>query len=426
MKILLTLSFLAIAAIILFLGNKQIKIALFQIQNRKTSFLKSSFYSSLILSLFFIQYCLLTQTSFPYLILILLIAATILGFLINEIIGSIAGVSVKETRHKVNVMYTAMAFEQSISQPSRIWITIFSSLFLFGSWIAALWSFWANPLGDPGVYVWVAIFIFITPQITGIITNLNTLTPIVASEFIDDDLRNLSLSSNFSTIISSTIYFIFPLFILKNASSETFSWLPPYWVIVLIPLASFVFFGIIPFFIGIYKFKNQKKYFLEWQQNWIQEFKNPVLISAEEKRTSLIHELYKEINTRISENKMYNFLKDLKNDSSEVNSGLTQSEQVIRIFNDNKDAITKWDLQLNFIQKLKEIEQNISNAKDNEELKSYFEDRLDEIKTDLENLEKNKNKMAGILTALITGLLGILLKTYQADLLALLEKFRPQ
>ena len=426
MKIVYTLLFIVVSALLIYLGNKLIRISLVQIQNRRTSFIKTTSISALIMALFFTQFCLLTQTAFPFFILLLLFAATLIGLLLNEIIGAVAGVAIKETRQKVNIMYTATSFQQTLNAPSKYWIMLAASLFLFGGWIAALVVFWSNPLGSTNVLIWAAIFIFVTPQITNIINNLNTLAPIVSSEYIDDDLRNSNLTASFSGIVSSTIYFIFPFFILNSLSSEKMSWMPPYWTIVLIPLAFFVFFGIIPFFIGVYKFKNQKKYFLEWQQTWLQEFRSSVLSSDEAKMELSMNELNEEIGNRTSDNKMFAFLETVNNGKDLGVSAQTQGEQVLAILRQNKDEIIKWDLQLSFIQKLKETRRNLESAKNAEGLKSTIDTRLTELQKDLDKLDKEKNKMAGILTSVITGIIGVLLKTYQSELMALLERFMPR
>ena len=119
MKIVYTLLFIVVSALLIYLGNKLIRISLVQIQNRRTSFIKTTSISALIMALFFTQFCLLTQTAFPFFILLLLFAATLIGLLLNEIIGAVAGVAIKETRQKVNIMYTATSFQQTLNAPSK-------------------------------------------------------------------------------------------------------------------------------------------------------------------------------------------------------------------------------------------------------------------------------------------------------------------
>jgi hypothetical protein len=139
-----------------------------------------------------------------------------------------------------------------------------------------------------------------------------------------------------------------------------------------------------------------------------------------------MNELNEEIVNRTSDNKMFTFLEMVDNGEDLGVSSETQGEQVLAILKQNKDEIIKWDLQLSFIHKLKEIRRNLESAKNAEGVKSTIDTRLAEIQKDLDKLEKEKNKMAGILTSVITGIIGVLLKTYQSELMALLERFMPR
>ncbi len=280
-----------------------------------------------------------------------------------------------------------MSFEQGLNSPSKVWIIALGAVLLFGSWIAALWVFWSNPLGSKNVYVWTAVFIFITPQIINIINNLNLISPIVASSYIDDDLRNESLSSNFASIIYSTIYFLFPFVLLQTEFMDKFNWLPSLWLLALIPLILFVFFAIIPFFLGVYKYNNQKKYFLEWRQNWLKEYKSILQFPNENHKKEKEEEVQKEIDNQISDSKMYGFLNGQIDEL--VNNASDSEKQIIKILIDNSKDIKKWDLQLSNIIKLEEIRETLNYVKDSETIIKNFDSKLEEIKN---TYKRNKQR----------------------------------
>src|SRR5690242_7279754 len=144
MKVLLTLAFLFISAVMLFLGLRLQRTTLLQIRQKRTGIFKIFFFQLLILFLLFVQYWLLTRRPFPFFFFLLLIGAEFTGLLLNEIIGAISGFTIREKRHKVNILSTTMFFQEGLNHPLGIAVIYLSSLLLFGGWIAALVIFWRN------------------------------------------------------------------------------------------------------------------------------------------------------------------------------------------------------------------------------------------------------------------------------------------
>lgn len=429
MKILLTLGFLIVTTAIVFLSQYVMKSTIGQLNRRSTAFTREQFLGLILLLLIFVNHWLLTQKGFPVFIYLLLLGATVLTMLVNEITGAFAGFGIKETRLKINVLYTAVAFQQGVNQPSRFWITQFASFILFGSWISALIIFWIKPLGDPVSYLWIALLLFIAPQITNLINNFNSIIPTVASAYVDNDLRNASLSQQFSGIIYSVIYFIFPFYLLHSKFGDQIGWLPPYWVLVSIPLLLFIFSGIIPYFIGMHRFKYQSEFFRTWIQTWIQDYRSTFSFADEsakaEKQKQLIVNLDEELENRKSDNKIFAVLELLDKSPEKLNSGQDYTTQIYEILLKNRNNLTKWDSQLAFVNKLEDIRINVLNAADDTRLIAYLESCTEEVSKQAEKSARENNKIAGILTTAITAIIGFLFRTYQDELLKLLELLNP-
>jgi len=131
MKIILTAAFLMVTTLIVLLSQYVMKSTIGQLHKRSTVFIREHFLGLALLLMIFINHWLLTQQSFPVLIYLLLFGASVLTMLINEITGAFAGFTIKDKRIKINVLYTAIAFQHGVNQPYKLWITQLSSLILF-------------------------------------------------------------------------------------------------------------------------------------------------------------------------------------------------------------------------------------------------------------------------------------------------------
>lgn len=285
-------------------------------------------------------------------------------------------------------------------------------------------------MGDPVSYLWIALLLFIAPQISNLINNLNTIIPIVASGYVDNDLRNASLSQQFSGIIYSVIYFIFPFYLLHNEFSGQFGWLPPYWALISIPLLLFIFSGIIPYFIGMHRYKHQSEFFRSWIESWIHDFMNTFKFTDDTARLAaqqqLLLDLDEELKTRKSDNKIYAVFNLLETSPQQLHGGSGYTSQIYDIILKNKKNLLKWDSQLAFVEKLENISTNVQNAHDENRLSTYLNNCLDEVNKETEKSAKENNRIAGILTTAITAVIGFLFRTYQDELLKLLEMLNPK
>jgi hypothetical protein len=100
MKFLATLGFLVISGLIVYIGSKWSKLQLEQIRSSRRGTFGNSLLKITILILTFIQFWLLAQT-FPFFLIILLLAASFLAYIIYLFIGAIAGFTLPEKQQKI-------------------------------------------------------------------------------------------------------------------------------------------------------------------------------------------------------------------------------------------------------------------------------------------------------------------------------------
>ncbi len=440
MKIIYTLIYIVTLIFLGILGNKLIKTSLIQIKSKSTTFINIFIIQSGILFISFFQYWLLTEVSFtsffysfPFRFLFLLIALLFLTVILNEILLVSYGIASHDRRHKINLINSYMGVQQSFVQPLISTVTLLIALL---SPVVVLCLFWTHQLRDEKVFIWTAILIFILPQINSIIMRLTILVPIVTSEFIDDDVRKGNLSESLSSMLYSIIFFIFPFIILHKSFKVEFAWLPKLWIIASIPLILFLLIGVIPFFLGLNKYKTQFRDFLKFRKTWLDDFKHSFILPVSEiKLNSQKDELEKldeMINEQLADNKIEETYEKMKN-RIQLMPQFTQLNQQYSILQDERKHIEKWNLQLSFVTKLKELKDNITPTLNQNDLEKYIDVCSSDVDKEIENFDKLHNKKYNIITVfkllpypLISGLIIAIIKyvhNHYLEISALLNIF---
>ena len=317
MKILSSLGFVAIIILSTYIGYKWQSLSTDKLGKNNIG---SEFVFRLItLVLAFCAFWILTRI-FPFYLILLLLVALLIAFAIHLLIGAIAGFNLQEKRKKVIVLFLMRTFERGFKEGLEgnklaSWFFIFLPylplLGLVVSVIGSLWSFWRYPIGDPQARVLIAFFQFTLFFLTSMVYSLIIFWPVVSSEFVDDDVRNFYLSGGFSMVLFSTIFLLFPLWIFKQDFNQFFGSLPPFWLLLSIPLLLFLISYVFPFFIGLYLYRHQAKNLLEWQREWLNQVLQLVQLPKGETRSKGLDEKFSELenerNKRLSENTLFKF-----------------------------------------------------------------------------------------------------------------------
>jgi hypothetical protein len=181
-----------------------------------------------LLLLSFAVFALLTHVV-PFYLILMLVAAMLLGGMLHLLIGAIAGFSLEETKQKIgalNVIWTAQRPAGGCA------LVVVALVYSVVSWVASLWVFWRRPIGDPSVAGWIALYQFFLPQFIFTPLMIAANWPTVTSEFIDDDLRNSYLTTSFSRIIYSTVCLVYPVWLFQDQFGFVLGrWLPPFWFV---------------------------------------------------------------------------------------------------------------------------------------------------------------------------------------------------
>lgn len=427
MKFLLTLGFISCAVIILLSGLKLQQLSAGFIIEKKNIKIKIIILSIMVIMLYFVQYSLLTLT-LPITVMLWIIIGVIASNLLYSFIGALAGFTLKAKQEKINTLYVVRGMEMGINQGIARWLGLGSLFAYMASWIAALAIFWTHPLRDPSIYAREAMIIFIIPQLMGLVLQFIIIIPAVTSEDIDDDLRNAYLTQNFSGLIYIILFFLFPLGLFYDQYAAVISWLPPYWIaIITIPIL-YVLMAVIPFFMGLNKYKNQNADFLDWRLDWLKEMQNILLFADPVKKTEAfnnkIDELNAEINYLAEQDKYLKMYTSLDNLQPFV-VGLPEKDKMIYTFViNNKNKLSKWDVRIAQVNKLQEYHDNIdlNNINASED---YIKNNIAFAENEMKESSTNgKNKIAPVLISAITAILGFFFKTYQSDILNVLNNFK--
>ncbi|MFV2015918.1 MAG: hypothetical protein ACC656_10840, partial [Candidatus Heimdallarchaeota archaeon] len=355
----------------LFLCYAFIQIGLYMVQlgaktleSKAPKIIKLTLIQLLILLVVYAQFWSLT-TIFPVTIVIALLCSLLIGNILYELIVQFTNLSLPQKKEKINFLTAFQAFQRGIESPKYYLITILSGILLFISWIIALFVFWFNPLNSSDTtIIWLSMCIFIIPHISGTIGSFVILIPTVTSRKIDDDMRNSHLIRNFSLVIYMTIYFIFPISLFYQQYDGGI-WLPPYWILISIPLFLFMITAVIPFFIGMNRYRIYMSEILNWRKKWLDDFYSTLLIpqiyQREQQKNEMINTLDLEINKYWKQNQtLLDQLEYYKNHSAEIVDEKTKI--VLKALSENFNKLKEWDIELSHMYKLDDIQKNIEEV----------------------------------------------------------------
>ena len=118
----------------------------------------------------------------------------------------------------------------------------------------------------------MALFMFVIPALVIFPASLATGWSAATSPYLDDDVRTYQLISSLSLILRNMVYWLFPVWLFRAEFSTRFPNLPPFWVLVSLPMVWFLVTGLLPFFLGAYRFRAQSRHILQWRKQWIEDW----------------------------------------------------------------------------------------------------------------------------------------------------------
>jgi len=403
------------------------------VKNKHLNLLLTIFLSLLILLILFIEYWLLTGF-FPVNSLLLLFLALIITHLINAVSGSVLGLTIEDIKNKISVLELVRGFELGMKHPVVSILNSLLGFLVFISWIVALIIYWNSSVMTPKTLFMISFFVFIVPQIVGIII-MNTLAiPALITTDYDNDLRNKYFINGFNNVLTTIVFIMLPLSLFYNYNADSAS-LPPYWLLLISPLLLFILVTMIPFLIGTSKFHHQQLYNIKWRLSWLNSISRALIMPDPNSKYKTLQEKLAELNNAIDVHKtqhpVLEFIDYINNedDSTEAVSpdkyvdDIMKTKTILEIFKNNKDEIHDWDIRAKHLKKLQDLKNNI-NYENIDNCKGYINILLKDTEKEKNELSRTKSSIAGLIITAVTTIIGFLFKHYQDDIFRILGQLK--
>ena len=266
-KIWASIAFLSFGALLFALTSVLIQRFFKEIGTGRPSNTLSATIGICTLSLSLIQYWILTGFFSPGSMLIL--AAVLLTQLaMLSVLGAISGIGLPERQSKIQVLTVIWGVQNTKEGCFYFSSSVVAVLI---SWIGSLWIFWSNPVGSDDVKIGVAIFMFVIPLIVMVPSHFAIQWPATTSPYLDDDVRNAAFIRSLAAIFRDTAYLLFPVWLFREEFNTKFPELPPFWLLLSVPILLFLVTGLIPFVVGAFRYRAQSNEILDWRKDWISD-----------------------------------------------------------------------------------------------------------------------------------------------------------
>ena len=241
-----------------------------------------------------------------------LIALTILGRILYALVGAISGFALQDREQKIGTLGLILGAQTGYTHK---WIFWSAGLLGILNPLAMLIIFWIYPFRDPTAIVWITFLQFILGQVLTAAVLILVAWPMVTSEYVDNDLRDSHLTGMFSLLFTQTALLLIAATLAEPSLRivcARHGWsMPNIWLVVALPMITFIFAGVLPFFIGIFRRRAEEKRVNEWHVEWLNRISELLKLPAGEARDRAlkqqIHVLHSEIVSRYSNNTLYEF-----------------------------------------------------------------------------------------------------------------------
>jgi hypothetical protein len=245
----------------------------------------------------------------PWLLVAVLAVINLILLAVTYILRALLGLDSTDQRRKefcLSFVWGAIA-GRSLAPVVAVLVI---SLFVWPA--AVLWIFFSHYSDFHEKIVKLALFHFCAPAIAFQLLMCVATSGLLASAHVDDDVRNSNFFQNLNTCIIASVFVLYPAYLLSIGSAGVIVSLGG-WVLLSTPTLIFIICTFVPFLAGSFRYGLEVKNRANWRRKWIEQMLDlavtPSNRLADEERRRLIDGLNKEIENRLSENRVFEFLR---------------------------------------------------------------------------------------------------------------------
>lgn len=446
-------------ALLIGLGIARNKIVIKLIGGSRSAAYKATGIDFMIYGVLCAEYWLLTGSA-PTAFLLLALPITLVSIAFQQIIRGLLGINTREKLQKIGTLGVLLlsGYPKLLKAHQA-----FSAFALFGGWVGALWVFCTHGRYDPSGQVYIAVFLFVVLWVTGFCWTIINSIPVMTDQYIDQDLRNAHLLTNFDMAVSVAAFLLFPILLFNEDFTGILLALGlsrvPLWVLLAAPILGFLFGALLPFLFGLFRHRNETNNLIEWRIDWVDALLETAHLPEGEIRRERMdgskERLAQEID-RISTNgglqaaymtfqrileipvqaheehqtnqgpapkaQWNSKLNAILDYAGRISQGLQGSRRTAKSLEDivaqNKMNFPLWDLRLQHLEDLILFDRMIS-AHEITELANYLKTKSEGLDKLRESRTRGKNILAASIISIASLAVVSVLKIYQEDLLRL-------
>ena len=112
-------------------------------------------------------------------------------------------------------------------------MSVIGLIYIVVQTVGSLWIFFSHPRGSDIAVGWIALLLFIGPRLVHFPVQMAAVWPVVTSEFVDNDVRNMYLSSQFVSLYQlPTIICVYPFILFREPMAAAVGQVPPLWLLL--------------------------------------------------------------------------------------------------------------------------------------------------------------------------------------------------
>lgn len=397
----------------------------------------------------FVQFWILTNI-FPWRFIALLCVAGMIAHILTSVAAAVSGTSQRAAEEKITYLYllsgTERGYQLRYRRSRRPTIGI---VIVILNILGAVTALWLWPIGHPVASAVIAVFHFAMPALARSIDNAIESWRTVTADHIDDDLRNSHLIVAFGQTLQHSIALAYPFATLSSAIPISVTSKFSTSLLLLLPLLIFALGEVIPFFIGLHRFRFLVEQYLGWERRCLLRVSESLTIPAASLRqeelntealrlknhfdsefdqTDLVHVYATAVlGKAVSESprtttERVDLLREISRLQGPLPSDFVDIDDMKEALRTIAERLPEWDIRFAHLQALARLSETLKENADATLLKPYIEARIKSVETELQERRRVRNYLAGTLVASTSAGVAALLKHYDDEIVNIVTR----